>query len=90
MVTYLDGHSHMILKPLNFQYRSANEHQTWQSDEFPWGTLTYKSNDSWARGLGRLKHYISTTRVFIATKRGWLVTYFNGLLLIKSHDALIM
>ena len=33
-----------------------------------------------------LKHYISTTRVPLATKLGRMITYFNRLLPIKSYD----
>ena len=34
-------------------------------------------------------HYISTTRVPMATKLDKMITYFDGLLPIKSHDSLI-
>ena len=45
----------------------------------------------WSRSLSKLSdknHYVSTTRRVIATKISRMVTYLDGLLIIRSHGSL--
>ena len=77
-----------------FHYQSNYSHQTYQYDSLLWWPRTH--NVTWALYLVVLwghvtnwNHYISTTRVSIAAKLGRMITYFDGLLPIKSFDPLI-
>ena len=82
------------LKLLYLHYHSAYEYQVWLDGAIPSGTPIHKV--IWRFDFLVLQgnvtnenHYISTTRVTIATKLGRMITYFDGLLPITSHDTLI-
>ena len=70
-------------------------HQIWQDDNLPWWTPTHNIKRPFDHVIVEdyvinYNQYFSITTVPIATKLGRVVTYLDGLLLIKLHDSLIM
>ena len=66
------------LKPLYLHYHSVYSHQTWQDGYLPGWALGYKVTSSFDHMVlwdNKLKSYISTTKVRIATKLGEMVIY---------------
>ena len=83
------------LKSLCFYYHRTYSHHSWQNGNLPWCTPAYKV--TWAFDhvvlrdhVRKWNHYISSIKAPMATKLGRMVTYLDFLLLIKSHDPLIM
>ena len=79
---------------LYLHYRSAYGHQTWQGGDLQWESPINKvawimdNVVSW-HYVTIWEHYISTTRVSMATKLGRMVNYLDLLLPIKPNYPLI-
>ena len=78
----------------HLHYQGTCGHQTWQEYNVPWGPFAHKV--TWYFDLVILddhvtnyNNYTSPTKVPMTTKLGSIVTYLEGLLLIKPHDAMI-
>ena len=76
-------------------YHNAYGHQIWQGGDLAWGAPTHKVTRTFYHAIFRNhvaneNHFLSTTRVPVATKLGRMVTHLDGLLTIKSHDPLII
>ena len=87
-------HVTIILKPLYLHYNSVYGNQTWQDRYLPWRDPIYEviqrfDQVAWKHHVTNKNHYISTTRVSMATKLGWMVTYLDELLAIKLLESLI-
>ena len=86
--------SHDKLKLLYLHYHSAHDHQTWKNSDLPWGAPNHKVIYCLVRMVlqGHVtneNHYISSTRVPMATKLSRMIIYLDGFLSIKSFDPLI-
>ena len=86
--------SRNILKTLYLHYYSAYGHQYWYGGDLSWGYPNREvewrfGHVVWQGHVTNKNHYISTTRVPVATKHGRMVTYPDWLLTIKSLGALI-
>ena len=82
------------LKPLYFHYHIAYGHRTWWDGNISWMDPNHKVTQHSVHfvlqsHVRNKNHYISSTRVPMATKRGTMVAYFERLLTIKSFYALI-
>ena len=82
------------LKLLYFHYHSIHGHQAWRDGDLPWGAPYHKVIKRFDHVVlqgyvTNENHYIFPTRVSMATKRGRMITYLDGLLPIKSLDSLI-
>ena len=78
-----------------FHFHKTCDHQIWQAVI----SGGYDSNETSQvgaddviklRSRDKLKYFISTTKVPMATRLGRIVTYVDGLLPIKSHDHLVI
>ena len=76
------------------QYHSSYDHQIWEDRNLPWWApaytviWTFNHVVLWDH-VTNLNHYISTSKVFMATKPGKMLTYLDGLVSIMQHDRLI-
>ena len=82
------------LKTFYLHYQSACSHQTWQDFNLLWWATAHKVTWHFDHvvledQLTNWNHYVSPTKVPMATKLGRIVTHLDGLLPIKSHDPLI-
>ena len=82
------GHQNKVM--WCFHYHSAYGHHACENSDIPWGAPNHKII---SRGLpssyDKQKKYNYTTRVYIVTRLGRMITYLDGLLPIKAHDPLI-
>ena len=78
-------------KILYLHFRNTYGHQTWQSDNLPWGDPNFKIR--WPFDYGVTWHmkktYICTSTIPMATKFGRVVAYVWKTLTIKFCDLLI-
>ena len=70
-------------KPLYLRYQNTYDHQTWQVDNLPWEAPTNRVTRLFDHmvlqdHVTNKNHYIYTTRVFMATKLGRLITFLMG------------
>ena len=82
------------LKALYLHFYNDYGYQTWLGCDLPWERPNHKV--TWRFDhvvlqdhLANESHYISIIRVYIATKLGRIVAYFDVLLLLYSSDSLI-
>ena len=79
---------------LLLHYQNAYDHHTWQDGSSPWWAATHEVAWLFDHVILRYhvtsqNHCISTITVPMTMKLGMMITYFQGFLTIKSHNALI-
>ena len=75
-------------------YQSVYDHQSWQDGYLLWWAPAHKVTGPFDCVVSQdhviYKNHISTYTVPMTTKLGKMITYLQGLLPIKSHEALIV
>ena len=82
------------LRRLYLYYHNAYGYQTWQGGDLPWRALAHKviwhfNQVVVGRSRDKLKSLYLPYKVSMARKLGKTGTYLEGLLPLKSHDAMI-
>ena len=82
------GHQNKVM--WCFHYHSAYGHHACENSDIPWGAPNHKIiSRGLPRSYDKQKKYNYTTRVYMVTRLGRMITYLDGLLPIKAHDPLI-